>query len=273
MAKQRYINDSFWTDSYVETLNLEEKLLFLYFLTNPLCNVAGIYEITESRIVYETKLSLIEVKKIKNKLVKDKKILIFKDWILFINFAKNQKPNPNVLIGMQRIIDTLPSEVKALKGFERLSHFTLLNLTLPNSTSTIVDDSITNNKKTMKTINYDTGEEVVKKEHKKMIPEQTKLAISVGFLWIDMVLKNTDLEKEEVPYNLVSKYARTYILEGWNYKEFENLFNYWFKTEKGEGKINPAFCFSKVNIAKYKQNKRSADKPVSNNQIAEQIKL
>jgi len=35
---------------------------------------------------------------------------------------------------MQRIIDALPSEVKALKGFERLPYFTLLNLTLPNLT-------------------------------------------------------------------------------------------------------------------------------------------
>jgi hypothetical protein len=134
MSKQRYVQDSFWTDPYIETLDPSEKLLFLYFITNPLCNVAGIYEIRNNRVAYETGFDKDMVQKIKDRFIKDGKLLCKNDWILIVNFAKNQSPNPNVLLGMQRIINELPDEVKALKGFERLSHFTLLNLTIPNLT-------------------------------------------------------------------------------------------------------------------------------------------
>jgi len=132
-----------------------------------------------------------------------------------------------------------------------------------------------NNKKSMKTINYYDGEEIVKNNssRKKMNKDQVKLAIAVGFMWIEFVLKNSDLEKEEVPYELISKYARLYILNGWKYDDFKGLFTYWFKTQKKEDNINPAFCINKTFIAKYKQYKRSISKPVSNAQIAEQIKL
>jgi len=37
---QRVINDSFWTDPYIEELTSDEKLIFLYLISNPLCNIA-----------------------------------------------------------------------------------------------------------------------------------------------------------------------------------------------------------------------------------------
>ena len=132
MWKQRMVNDSFWTDTYIEDLDPSEKLIFLYLLTNPLCNIAWIYEIKIKRIAYETWFDKDMVEKILNRFVRDGKILKVDDWILLKNFWKNQSTNPNVLKGMQRIIDELPEKVKALKGFESLSHFTLLNLTIPN---------------------------------------------------------------------------------------------------------------------------------------------
>ena len=84
MSKQRYIQDSFWTDPYVETLKTKEKLLFIYYLTNPLCNIAGTYEIRDSRVSYETQITEEDIKIIKKKFVKDGKILIYDDWIIFI---------------------------------------------------------------------------------------------------------------------------------------------------------------------------------------------
>ena len=56
-------------------------------------------------------------------------MLCVDDWIVLCNFPKHQSTNPNILSGMQRIIDDLPEKVKkALKGFlKRLS--TLLYLT------------------------------------------------------------------------------------------------------------------------------------------------
>lgn len=132
---QRIINDTFWTDPYIEDLDPSEKLIFLYLLSNPLCNIAGAYEIKTKRIAYETWFDKDMIDKILNRFKKDNKILRTDDWIIIVNFAKNQSNNPNVLKWMQRIIDGIPIEIiKALKGFERLPYFTLLNLTLPNLT-------------------------------------------------------------------------------------------------------------------------------------------
>lgn len=142
MAKQRYIQDSFWTDPYIEKLDPSEKLLFLYFLTNPLCNIAGAYEVRNSRVAYETGFDKEMVDKIKSRFVNDGKMLIADDWIILTNFAKHQTINPNVKAGMQRIINDLPDKVKALKGFESLSYFTLLNLTLPNLTKPNLTQSV-----------------------------------------------------------------------------------------------------------------------------------
>lgn len=129
------IKDSFWTDSYVENLDPIEKLLFIYLLTNPLCNIAGIYQIQPKRIAFEIGIEREMVEKLLGRFQKDGKILRHNEWILIVNHAKHQAfSNPNVTAGIKRIIEELPPEVKALKGFERLSHFTLLNLTLPNST-------------------------------------------------------------------------------------------------------------------------------------------
>ena len=120
MSKQRYIQDSFWTDPYVEELSMPEKLVFLYLLTNPLCNVAGIYEITERRLSLETGAEKKEIKKILEKFTKDEKIIRHKSWILIIQFGKHQSTNPNIEIGVRRILEALPDEIKALKGFERI---------------------------------------------------------------------------------------------------------------------------------------------------------
>jgi len=139
MSKQRYVRDSFWTDPYIEKLDPSEKLLFLYFLTNPLCNIAGIYEIRNNRVAYETGFDKDMVEKIKNRFIEDGKMITIKDWIILVNFVKNQSNNPSVLQGIQRILDDLPQEVLELltgctQAGGRLSYFTLLNLTLPNLT-------------------------------------------------------------------------------------------------------------------------------------------
>ena len=136
MSTQRMVKDSFWTDAYVEELDPTEKLVFLYLLTNPLNNIAGIYEIRPKRIAYETGFDKDMVEKLLQRLESDKKILRKDDWLLIVNHAKHQSyKNPNVSKGIQRILDELPDKVKALKGFETLAHFTLLNLTLPYLTS------------------------------------------------------------------------------------------------------------------------------------------
>ena len=45
----RYVSETFWTDPYVDGLDPSEKLLYIYLLTNPQCNIAGIDDHSPSR--------------------------------------------------------------------------------------------------------------------------------------------------------------------------------------------------------------------------------
>lgn len=131
------IRDSFWTDSYIERLTPDEKLLFLYLLTNPLCNVGGIYEIRTKRIGFETGYDIEVVENILKRFERDKKILRHNDWIVMVNHIKNQSMNPSIIQGCQRIFEELPLEIKdRVTGWVQagLLNLTILNLTSLNST-------------------------------------------------------------------------------------------------------------------------------------------
>ena len=237
MAKQRYVYDSFWTDPYIETLQVDEKLLFIYYLTNPLCNIAVIYEIRDSRISYELSIAEKRIKLIKEKFVKDEKILIFKDWIVLKNFAKHQSPNPNVLLGMQRIINTLPSDLKALKGFESLSHFTLLNLTYNRANSDTKMD-----------IDYETG---------LLIPEKGKSHKREDVIKLSLMFDKmaSDYAKIKIitprSYFIVLNAINTHGLKP---KGIIKLFIDWFENEKTkpEDKIKMSWALGKDNINSFK---------------------
>lgn len=106
------IRDSFWTDSYIEKLSPDEKLIFLYLLTNPLCNIAGVYEVGNKRIGFDTGYDIQVVDNILLRFETDGKIIRFKNWIIIKNFIKNQSVNPKVKAGIERILSDLPAAVK-----------------------------------------------------------------------------------------------------------------------------------------------------------------
>jgi len=108
MATSRVVNTMFWKDSYVVDLQPDEKVLFLYLLTNPLTNIAGIYELSIREIVFDTSIEKKRVEAILSKFVIDKKITYINGWVALHNWTKHQSNNPNVRTGIKRIIDELP---------------------------------------------------------------------------------------------------------------------------------------------------------------------
>lgn len=114
MAKQRYIKDSFWTDSYIESLSPDYKLVFLYLLTNPQMNVAGVYEIRAKRIAFETGYDIEVIQNILNKFEEDGKIIYKNDWIVVVNFFKHLSLGSKTAEGVNRIIDSSPQEIQDL---------------------------------------------------------------------------------------------------------------------------------------------------------------
>lgn len=85
---KRWFNTRFWNDSFVADLDPTEKLLFIYFLTNEHCNIAGIYEVPVKIIALETGFEVSMVKKILKDL-KDK-VRYLEGRVVVKNWLKHQ---------------------------------------------------------------------------------------------------------------------------------------------------------------------------------------
>jgi len=53
MAIFRKIHTSFWSDSFIQDLEKDQKLFYLYLLTNERTRQCGVYEITKKQISYD----------------------------------------------------------------------------------------------------------------------------------------------------------------------------------------------------------------------------
>lgn len=133
MAKLRSVNTHFWEDDFVTELTPDEKLLFLYLLTCPQSNIAGAFEVTDRRIVFDTGLGLAVVAAGLGVLVKAGKVVRLGSWVILVNHHKNQQLNANMEKSRQALINTLPAEVR--KAFETITE------PLPNHSEPLPNDS------------------------------------------------------------------------------------------------------------------------------------
>ncbi len=114
MAKKRIIDTRFWDDGYVQKLDPSEKLLFLYYLTNSLTNIAGIYEIGLKRMALDTGLDEEMIKIILKRFEKDKKIFYIDEWIYIRNYLKYQETSsPKIKKGIQLALKDIPKRILA----------------------------------------------------------------------------------------------------------------------------------------------------------------
>ena len=124
--KLRSINTRIWDDAWVSELTPEQKLIWIYLLTNPLCNLVGIYEITPKRIAFDTGIQIGTVRKALELFEKAKKAFYTDDHILLVNFYANQSMNANMKVGAINCFNELPENIQnkvlgnGSKGFETL---------------------------------------------------------------------------------------------------------------------------------------------------------
>lgn len=109
------IHTSFWSDPYIQDLNPDEKLLYLYLLTNERTSICGIYEITEKTMAFDTGIELKNIKQTVDRLIQAGKLRRYENWVYLLNFSKHQKSNPSIEQGIERAIKELPAGV-----FDRL---------------------------------------------------------------------------------------------------------------------------------------------------------
>lgn len=130
MSKLRSINTSIWTDTWFEGLEPEEKLLFIYLITNDKTNMLGVYETSLRKVSFETGILLKNVEKYISKFEKEGKVRYASNRIILLKFLKHQNYNGNMKKSAVRCYNELPIELKSIKtgnleendkGFETLT--------------------------------------------------------------------------------------------------------------------------------------------------------
>jgi hypothetical protein len=131
MSKLRSINTAFWSDTWIERLEPEQKLLFLYLITNEKTNMLGIYESSIRKISFETGLSVDQVNKCLAVFKMYDKVKYIDNHIILLNYMKHQKYNTNMKKSAIDVYNELPIALKVkglsvnknnpIESFERLS--------------------------------------------------------------------------------------------------------------------------------------------------------
>ena len=113
MATQRYISTSFWDDEWVQTLDPSEKLLYLYYMTSPLTNIAGVYKLTPKRVAFDTGFNLDTVNHIMQKFEKSRKAYRHGEYIILPNWPKHQQweKRDGIRKGIAAVLKSLPEEL------------------------------------------------------------------------------------------------------------------------------------------------------------------
>jgi hypothetical protein len=111
MATYRKLHTTFWTDPFVENLTQQQKLFYLYLITNTKTKQSGIYEITKKYMEFETGFSIGEVSELIAYFVNDGKILYSEktNEIAIVNWVKH---NLSISHSVLKCIETDLYEVK-----------------------------------------------------------------------------------------------------------------------------------------------------------------
>jgi len=112
MSKKRLINTEFWNDDFVQELDVEGKLLFLYLLSNPHTSICGVYKVSFRTISFETGIAFDRLSIVFERLSKASKVYYIDGFVVIKNFTKHQQSNNNVKKGIERALSELPHELK-----------------------------------------------------------------------------------------------------------------------------------------------------------------
>ena len=115
MSYFRQIHTSMWKDEYFMEFTTTEKLLFIYFFSNEMTTLSGVYKIPMKVIQFETGIQMRYIESAMKKFEEQKKIY-YRDGIVFVvNFQKYNKGGDKVAISIRNEIDALEDcEIKYL---------------------------------------------------------------------------------------------------------------------------------------------------------------
>ena len=112
MAKYRPIKTSFWDDDYVLSLKTDEKLLFLFLITNTYTTLCGMYKLSVGYTYRITGISEKRIVEILQKFSQDGKVKYHNGWVFVVNMRKHQTASPHIATGIEREEKEIPQEIK-----------------------------------------------------------------------------------------------------------------------------------------------------------------
>lgn len=112
MAEYKQIKIRIWQDNWFLSLSPEEKLLWIYLLTNQNSHISGLYELPKPLISPLTGIK--DWNKILLKFVKDGKIYYKNSWIFINNYQKHQPISDNVKDNVNKSIKKYLEENKEI---------------------------------------------------------------------------------------------------------------------------------------------------------------
>ena len=89
MAKYRSIKTSFWDDEYILSLKADEKLLFLFLITNTYTTLCGIYKLSIGYAYRITGITEKRIKEILGKFNNDGKVVYHDSYVHIVNTVKH----------------------------------------------------------------------------------------------------------------------------------------------------------------------------------------
>ena len=105
MRKLRNISTEIWDDIWFEGLNAENKLLFMYLITNDNTNDSGVYDISIRKISFHTDLPYAIIRESLKMFEEQGKIQYIEKTMKIMNYDKHRNCSPVSQSKMQEEIE------------------------------------------------------------------------------------------------------------------------------------------------------------------------
>lgn len=210
----RTVKESFWTDPKIQQLSPDEKLLFLYCVTNPHSHYSGLYYLPITFMIEEIGMSQKTLNQCLANL--ESRLLIRYDkvtsTIFVVKMFKHQNStggNPKVIrSGIEKQLQNIHSYI-LINAF--IKEYQYLNLTLPQGCVN-VDSTLCQGSVPVPDTDTDTDKEGVQGEKKKPLsPKDPKYIFQLPD-WIDSGVWEKYLEMRKSKKKTPTEYAKYLVM-------------------------------------------------------------
>ena len=116
LATQRYISTSFWNDPWIlDECTSDERYIYLYLLTSPNSNIAGIYELSLRTAELHTGYDREQLKRILGRFAEDGKAYYYGGYVIIPKWPTHQRwdTRSKIKSGIENVLESLPRAVLA----------------------------------------------------------------------------------------------------------------------------------------------------------------